>query len=84
MIIARCSCGQTVRAAESYAGSKVTCPKCRQPITIPIPGFSPTVESSGDVITIHGPQENKPFGLRPAPGGAERVAATPVRPPVPE
>ncbi|MCS6978136.1 MAG: hypothetical protein NZM31_14170 [Gemmatales bacterium] len=35
MIVVTCPCGQVLRASEAFAGTKVTCPRCRKAVTIP-------------------------------------------------
>lgn len=35
MVVAKCACGKVIRASITYAGQKVTCPQCGQPVTLP-------------------------------------------------
>ncbi len=37
MISVTCVCGQVLRASDAFAGTKVTCPSCRNAVTIPFP-----------------------------------------------
>lgn len=55
MITVECTCGQILRASPSFAGTKVTCPKCRKPVAILQPAAQPTIVDGSSTTKINEP-----------------------------
>ncbi len=81
-----CPCGKKLNAAEKYAGKKVKCPACQQPLRIPLPaGAGPPpiprrpAAPSGDVLNqMEFPAAGAPSpGFSPYAGGAASPTFSP-------
>lgn len=67
-----CGCGKTLKAKDEWAGKKIKCPSCGEPVRIPAGG--------GDPPSQAGRPSSKSAGAKPASGGPKTKTAKKTAP----
>jgi len=66
-IAIRCACGRDLHVKDEFAGHKVRCPQCKEPLIVPEPEAAPaSEEDAAEMLLDSSTEPPKPLRLGPS------------------